>query len=433
MSSITQLPRWLLVAAVCGLFAMGASLPLAASARSGDPCRPDSLMLRGTIRNSEGAPADEAVVKCTVTGSFANCSGSGSYYKALMTGPDGEYSLRVPVGRTSLSVEATDRYGPAGSWILADSLLERDLAIDYRLEIYTIDGLVLGPGGIPLENGTASYYPDPGASLICGTGISEATIVKGRFRAVVRHRGQFRISIASRIRGDGLPFLHISVPVRGDTTVTISLDGHQLRGRVVGPRGLPLRKAVVTARGNRTGGEATTDSMGAYQMWLLPGEYRWTVDPEESWIQTRDFGLQLVSTRARRNFDLSGVTWTGTVVDEVSNSPLDSIDLHVFEGDLEHGTGQYAYTQTANGGRFRVVLARGSRYWINLSDARLRFARVITQASFDETPERREARFARERDETERRFALVRKRTIEGLTATTDSTFVIRMEPVRKH
>lgn len=392
-----------------------------AAANPGDPCLHDSLTVRGVIRDSKGSPVSGGEVRWWGMVSRPDCRGSGSQHGRTTIGHDGRYRLKVPAGRAYLSIETTDSYGATAEVVLSDTLLDRDLTIDYQLRIYEVNGVVVGPGGQPLDQGNVRYYPDPGRRVLMdNVGLPVGPIQNGRFKVLVRKIGPYRFHTWSTKASDGIASVWTTIPITRDTTITISLEGRAVSGRVLDRDGVGLARASIFARSARAGCDVVTDSSGSYRMHLPPGTYSWSIRPVENWIQTRSFESDSIFDDRIRDFTYSGIAWDGTVVDDETGALLDSIDVWVYQRGPDASTTNAASFLTSKNGAFRVVIEPGWRYSIVASDRRCSYQHFSPRGP-DLTLE-----------EIETAFAKVRRRTIDGVVAGTDSTLVIRMTPVQR-
>jgi hypothetical protein len=125
------------------------------------------------------------------------------------------------------------------------------------------------------------------------------------------------------------------------------------------------------------------------------------------------------------DFDLSGVEWSGRVVNAVSGAPLDSVEITATERSREV---QYdtrdpnfggAYCLSGPNGRFRLIVRAGSTYEIQLRDCPVKMYKVGGRTY---------GVIHTDGDLLDR----IRPRRILNVPAGKDSTFDIQMEPTRK-
>ena len=390
----------------------------AAAQGSASPCITQKGLLTGNIIGPDGEPIADAHVRFYGLEWRDDCSGGVYRWFETTTDSAGSYWLRVPVGKGSLIVQHPNgvRFPPEAMTL--EEVVSGTNRADHRFRIYHIQGRVLGPGGVPLSQGTVTYYPDPGGAMICGTGLPEAKVDDGVFTAQVHHTGKYLFWVQPVPRNVGIPYLTHRAQIVSDTAIVISLDGPTVAGTIRGQGGRPLVGATVSAAGSAYA-EVKTDSSGGYSLHLPAGTYRWTVEPLENYIQTwraPDFTL---TGPTRLDLAEDAVQWLGTVLDSLSGTGLDSVHVYAYEGGRDVNTG-HAWCETDSRGRFRLVVRRGKVFDMYLEDMR---SEVV--------PKRATRDIQGEQDRVERQYARVQRKWIFGIHAGNDSTFAVKLRTVR--
>ena len=416
--------------------AIGALLAVMAITPAADadwaPCTHEIIELTGSVRDIDGNPARNARVGWYGTVWDADCrSGHGRSIEAS-TDSAGVYRLSVPAGPVSLWVETSDRVGFTREVIFAGEDLRTSTHRDYAFRIFRIEGRVLGPGGIPLAHGRVLFYPDPGRSLMCGTGLPETSIDGGNFTAIVRRPGPYVFGLSPASMDSGICSISQIVPIRADTTISFSLDGHVVEGEVRDRAGQPMIGARIEARGRRIGGTDVTDSLGTYRLYLPEASYRWTVTPKERWIQPRSYDWDSASTSHRRDFVIGGAAWSGRVRDASTGESVDSVEIFGFSGGAESPSyGDGIFCLSGPDGRFHFVVRPGATFDVSLRDYRVgSVPRTLGHYDGDRQKLRDHTRAEEER--IEREYARVRARIIKSMHAGGDSTFDLALDPVSR-
>jgi hypothetical protein len=399
-------------------------------------CTHELIELTGSVKDIDGNPARNARVSWYGTVWDADCRvGQGRSIEAS-TDSAGVYHLSVPAGSVSLWIETSDRIGSTREAIFAGEDLRTSTRRDYAFRIFRIEGRVLGPGGIPLAHGRVQFYPDPGGALMCGTGLPETSIIEGTFTAIVRHPGSYVFGLSPASMDSGICTMSQIVPIRADTTITFSLDGHVVEGDVRDRVGQPMVGARVEARGFRIGSADLTDSLGRYRLYLPQAGYRWTVTPKERWIQPRSYDRDSVSTSRRRDFVIAGAAWSGRVRNASTGEPVDSVEIFGYSGTMESASyGDGIFCWSGPDGRFHFVVRPGATFDVMLRDYRVgsvrRKLRAFGRGDGDDRQRLRDYINAQE-DQIEREYARVRARVIKGMRAGGDSTFDFTLDPVSR-
>jgi hypothetical protein len=160
----------------------------------------------------------------------------------------------------------------------------------------------------------------------------------------------------------GIPRLEFdSVPIRADTTVDLVLDGTPIRGIVRGQAGAPLAGVAITVDRPGAWSEARSLADGSYTIYAPPGVYRARLYPEPplDYILSRETPLVVGDTPTTRDFDLSGVSWTGTVRWAGTGQPVSGATVMVYEATFAFGSAECTADAT---GMFRLVVKSGGLY-----------------------------------------------------------------------
>jgi len=383
------------------------------------PCTHEIIRLTGTVRDIDGNPARNARVRWSGTVWNADCRSGQSGRIEASTDSTGTYRLDVPAGRASLFVETSDRIGPSREAVFIEEDLRSSTRRDYAFRSFRIEGRVLGPGGIPLPHGRVLFYPDPRGHLICGTGLPETPITEGNFTAIVRRAESYVFALSPASLDSGICSVSQIIPIRADTTITFSLDGHTVEGEVRDRDGRPMTHARIDVRGHRVGGSDLTDSLGRYRLYLPQASYRWTITPRERWTQPRNYDWDSVSTSRRRDFVISGALWSGRVRNASTGEPVDSVEIYGYSGGMNSSLGDGIFCQSGPDGQFRFLVRPGATFDIWLRDYRVGSA----SRTLNGDPKAEEER-------VEQEYARVRGRVVKGVAASADSVFDLVLDPV---
>jgi hypothetical protein len=403
-------------AALVFALALLASSPLALAYH---PCTLGQATIQGVLRSHEGAPVQDAKVIYYGLEWSADCRhGSWNWYDTR-TDAAGWYELAIPAGHGVLSVERHNGIGGTGRMIIrSEALYVGQARVDHRFELIRVKGLVVDPHGLSVEAGNVIYYKDPGPGVgICGTGLPETAFKEGKFEVLLDRPGPYIFSTRASIQG--LPSLFPSIPIHGDTTITIQLGGHAVTGRALDSQGDPLRGALVSASGMGAYCEDTADAMGTFRVYLPTDEYRWTVKPVHGYEWSPPGRIEITGPR---ELDLrhDTVEWSGTVRERGSGVLLDSIQVHVNESGC---FGNYVEATTGSDGRFRLQVVRGVPYQMDLWDKRV-LQRHSGQIAVP--AERYDSK------EIERRYARVNGMQVGPVVARSDSTFELLLVPIQR-
>jgi len=384
-----------------------------------EPCIHDSVSMTGTVHGIDGLPAQKALVSWHGVGWDADCRGQAGRILETRTDSSGVYTLRVPAGRGTLSIEAEDRYGLAHEFVFVGDV-RGDVRRDHRFRIFRVEGRVFIHDGATLPAGEVLYYPKP-HGMICGTGLPTCPIKDGHFTAILRSAGDYVFALTPAPADSGIPYVSRIVRVDADTTLTFLLDGFEVHGVVRGWKGQPLANAGVVARSGTANNADLSDERGNYRMYLPPGSYEFSVGPKEGWIQPRNFGRNSISSRRHLDFDLPGVELSGQVRNAATGEGVDSIEIYCHAAGADAPFGNGVFCMTGPEGQFRFVVRRGWTF-----DAWLRDYRVgPVVRRLDADPLRAE-------EQIEREYARVRSNWVKGVVASGDSTFNLSLVPVSR-
>lgn len=252
--------------------------------------------VQGTLITPEGEPLSGGYV-AAYDGSLRQVAVDGP------TGPDGAFSVDVPVGRIRLrvvpgnSLDRVETWVPAGSQDYCDAqvfqLAESEQVQDVQVSLQpgvSATGVLLGPDGAPVVGAAIEARPVVGASggIQPRRGI---TTSDGRFNVVGLPPGR---AWALRIDADDLPRQWVGASYQSLGASVVSgesgqrfelrpppmLPGITVRGTASGPDG-PLDGAVVTAFSEGQVASGLTQPDGTYTLrGLPPGSMTAWVDAE---------------------------------------------------------------------------------------------------------------------------------------------------------
>lgn len=250
---------------------------------------------------------------------------------------------------------------------------------------YLVSGTITGPDGSVVDSGSVSFTnlndePFGYTSQDFHGGISRVWLAAGNYRLFALSRpwpSHFpRVSISS-------------VAVARDTTINLTMSGHKISGRVLGPDGSPQPNVDIVADGDGDAVSITvSDASGDYYQYLPSGNYRWTLYPEAPYryILPRDYPLAAVTGPATIDFDLTGTSWTGTIRDIGSGAPLPGLAVRA---QLIDAYSREARCLTDAAGGFRLELESGKDYDIDVGlelyrpFATFRMPRAGADSTFD--------------------------------------------------
>ncbi|HEU4940870.1 MAG TPA: hypothetical protein VFT97_04570, partial [Candidatus Eisenbacteria bacterium] len=146
------------------------------------------------------------------------------------------------------------------------------------------------------------------------------------------------------------------VSIASDTTLDLELSGFPVQGMVTGPDGAPLPLAEVEIWPERV----LTDASGAYRIYAEAGVHAIRCFPPDGRHEI------LWRTVARNvtgpttvDFDLRGVTWSGTVR---FAGTLEPVEGHYAEALTPAPDNRFAWWRTGPTGEFHVILEANRTY-----------------------------------------------------------------------
>jgi hypothetical protein len=241
---------------------------------------------------------------------------------------------------------------------------------DYAYGGHRVSGLVTGPGGAAVDSGIVNVIGDlPDENYVSFA----ARFAGGRYEVYVP-TGNFSFYFRPGGPPLGLPTLWTSrFAVTADTTIDVALDGNTISGTVSMGPGVPLSGATVQALGRSASASAETGTSGDYVVYLPSGDYDWKVDPgpSNSNVSPLTQAGPGVSAPTVLDFDLSGVSWTGTVRVSPSGTPVSGAQVAASTGSYP-----YASSTTDGSGQFHVVVRPSIRYTIYVSAPGMRSSQI---------------------------------------------------------
>ncbi|HYQ89822.1 MAG TPA: hypothetical protein VEU09_09390, partial [Candidatus Binatia bacterium] len=113
----------------------------------------------------------------------------------------------------------------------------------------------------------------------------------------------------------------------------------------------------------RARSDAVAAANGAYLLYIPTGDYRWYVQPGylNSYIASRQFPQTTVAAPQTRDFDLSGVTWSGVVRRADTGQPVPGADVYA------SGNTGYGFETAGSGGEFLLVVNPNDVYSVTAS------------------------------------------------------------------
>ena len=275
-----------------------------------------------------------------------------STHAQVQTDAAGAYAVTLVAGRYDVSAQPPFSSGYATARVRGVELRTAPATFSYRFSGLKVTGVVTVPGGAPLASGAASAYG--------GNSVASAYIASGVF-SLFLPAGSYQVTVGPSDYESGIPTrTYFGLRFASDTTLTFSLDGYLVGGTVTGPGGQPLIGARVGGTNLRARSTARTNASGAYEVYVPGGDYDWFVQPGilNSNIVSRIFPTTTVTAPQTKDFDLSGVTWSGTVRLASTGEPVPSIPVSVY-GRSAYGT---AYVTSGPAGDFSFVVKQYGIY-----------------------------------------------------------------------
>jgi len=303
----------------------------------------------GVILNVDGGPMSGAQIY------FQDLAGSRSAYSPeTVTGPAGAFAIVLPAGRYLVYVQPPYNSGYPIAKIRELDVRSGTGRVDYRYTGFKVTGTVTEPGGGPLGYGYANANGDSSGAHV--------SVASGSF-SMVLPGGTYFFSLTPP-PGLGIPAVSFfNIHLASDTTLVFSLDGHAVSGTVTGPGGQPLPGARVEASNVHARSDAVAAANGAYVLYVPTGDYMWSVQPGSlnSYITSRQFPQTTVAAPQTKDFDLSGVTWSGVVRRAGTGQPVPGARVSVY------GNSGYGFEIAGAGGEFMLVVNPHDVYSISAS------------------------------------------------------------------
>jgi hypothetical protein len=305
------------------------------------------------------------------------------YFAHAITDSSGAYSVRLLSGTYSVQLVP-----PAGLMSRTEKITVSagHSRADFPFRGYRVSGTVIDPAGSVLDSGFVYAFTGRNGQAI-------SRLQAGRY-SLVLPAGRYSFFAGPADYWSGFsPLRKDPVAVAGDTTIDFHLSGTPVTGRVTGPDGRPLNDAGVVARGdvsvkNRTAAD------GTYRLYVPPGSYRvFFYPPFPYYIIPRVVGPLALTAPASIDGDLSGVEWTGVVLRSDTSEPVP--ELTVLVRMIDDPDGRSAAIQSGSQGEFRFIMEANRRYDLFVFDSSMSLE--------------------------------VAK--VQGVTATSDTTFEIRIPP----
>ncbi len=342
---------WVLRAALALLTASGLSC-------SEMPARPKApVRLSGVISGRDGAPLRDVVLYFTSDDVLETEEGYPyREYAQALTNAAGAYALTLAPGR--YSVQLYPRLGSLypGARVRGLSLSPGAARFDYAYQGIEVVGRVTVPGGSPLNDGSVRARSDS---------VSVYGDINGGTFAFVLPAGSYRFSIRASGASSYPSIDFLGIAVASDTTLTFALDGHLVTGVVHGPDGSTMQDALVSAHGGHATAADQTAADGSYRLYLPDDRYTWKVEPGtlDRYIASRVFPGTVISAPATMDFDLSGVTLSGTVRLAGPGNPVPAATVWLSSYE-PYG---YATAVTDAAGAFRLIVSPYLVYSIYVS------------------------------------------------------------------
>lgn len=303
------------------------------------------VTVHGTILGPSGEPVpfawviffpEESVLRDSALDTFAR------------TGDDGTYSLKLLPGDYEMHIDPVVHQ----EWLGYSSSIrvsEEHDQFDYAFHGHLVTGRLLDPEGTVVTRGgvfVQIHSPHPSQA--------SAAIQQGTF-SLLLPSGTYTFS--AEARDPAFPSRTLpNVPVDSDTTFDLELTGIPIQGTVTGPDGAPFPEARVEIYPRRV----STDDAGAYRIYADPGvqAIRCFPPPDRHEVLWRTVARN-VAAPITLDFDLRGVTWSGTVR---YAGTLEPAAYQYVEALTLAPDNRFAWWQTGSSGEFTMVLERDRTY-----------------------------------------------------------------------
>ena len=262
---------------------------------------------------------------------------------------------------------------------------------DHRFSGHVLTGTVRDPEGAVVDSGRAwieILTPSPYT-------IGATDLIHGAFSFLLS-TGTYQVHATSEDHWSGFGRMTTTpFTVYSDTTVEVDQGGAPVTGTAFSPSGDPMERVAVDALGGEhplDQAHARTAPDGRYRLWLHPGTYRFRSWPLDSFhISARLTDPLSIQGPSNVDFDFAGAEWTGVVRWNGSETPVADVWVTAYEVEegLYRGTGY----KTGLDGWFRLIVTPGHEYDLVA-------------------------------------YAAGQEMVHYGLTARTDTTFVLEVDPI---
>jgi len=304
------------------------------------------VVVHGTITGPSGDPTRDTWVVFVPQETVLQDSVFDTY---TQTGVDGTYSLPLLPGDYELRIHPTEHREWLGYSNLVRVSEDHD-QFDYAFHGHHVTGRLLDPTGAVITYGSVEATIEAPHSSSAASGVEQGTF------SLLLPSGTYSLTGQAGPRS-GIPSRTFpGVSIASDTTLDLALTGFPVQGTVIGPDGAPMPGAQVEI----WPGEVLTDDTGAYLIYADAGVHAIRCFPpyghEEILFRTV---ARNVTGPTTVDFDLRGVTWSGTVRFE---GTLDPADGYYVEALTLPPDNRYAYLRTGPDGEFHLILEANRTY-----------------------------------------------------------------------
>lgn len=338
-----------LMALLAGAILVSCSNPLVR------PPRP-LLHVQGTIQNRDGAGIEGARIEFGPR--FSASARDPNAFAVAYTDAAGGFHLDLLEGDYEYWVGFPDGIGlDFASGFQSVTLTRSSPRVDIRLTGFFVTGSLIDPLGATVDSGLVY------ASSERGDFLASSVYRNGSFSFLIPSAGLYRFDAFPLGPGSGLPGVKLrAVPVAGDTTLTLQIEGQPVTGTVLGPDGLPLEGASVTLAGSHGDPSARTSADGSYRLWVAPGSHRFLAEAGASarYVFGRVSPWIDVAGPTTIDWDLAGTNWAGSVRESGSDAPVESALVSASAAPAGYPLGASAYTNSS--GAFALTVEPGLDY-----------------------------------------------------------------------
>ena len=213
-----------------------------------------------------------------------------------VTDSEGTFQIYLPEGQWAVWIAGWDDAGVVRQHV-ADVMLRLPITgLDLRYPGYRVTGHVIGPGSVPMDDGSMRISTRTTNTIeipVHSSGYS--LLVPPDTVTIWTYPGP----------EDGYPHVRQQILAYSDTTLDLSLDGNLVSGHATGVGGIPLYGGWIEADNATASANSTIAMDGSYRLYLPTREYVFTLYTGGRGDGTHVYAPTLVDSPRTLDFDLS--------------------------------------------------------------------------------------------------------------------------------